>query len=1009
MRGTRFSRPAGLLLAASLIVGLIPACSSGDGGGGPTSSNGTPSALNVSVEGMKNTPISVTVRGTDLESTSLTFALASAPTNGTLSAFVSVDGTTATIAYTPNPGFSGTDTFTYTVSDGSNTSSPGTVTITIANKVPTTESGVVEGVEGQDLVITLTGEDDDDDPLTFAITSPPTSGQLGPITTGPPPGTEAGSNAEVTASVTYTPGAGFVGTDAFQFTVSDGTDTSTPGTVDIVVLSEAPTATAVMVQTPKNTAVTVNLTGDDPNGDPLTFAIAANPANGVLGPVNQTGPTTATVLYTPNNAFTGMDGFTYTVNDGDDTSAPATVDIDVENQLPVANAGPDQAGIMKGQVVTLDGTGSQDPDGDPLTFSWVLNDPAASDRSGLLDDPTAAQPTFTPDLAGVWTATVTVSDGSQTITVPDQVAITVVNKVPTAASSNVTAAADAPTVIPLSGTDEDDDPLTFEIVTQPSNGTLGPIQTGPAPSAEAGGTATVNATVTYTPGPGYEGPDQFTYTVTDGTDTSPPATVDITVSAGPQAQPVQVQTVEDGMIHIELNGVDPFGAGLTFAIADGPDNGTLSTIFALDATTAFVSYAPDPGFQGDDSFSFTVTDGNASASAVSPAGSVSIEVLPPVPAAVFLLIPSEDLVIVYNSVTLEHSFIPVGDEPSKLVISPDEQFVYVLNDGDKSVSVLSAATGGVVATVPIGLLPIDLAVHPSGKFVYVLDGFFGTITVIDTRTNTVLRTIGLPLTFTQSVSFNRSGTRAYLADALGKIVVLDTQADVVATSSAPLSPARLGAGGDMDPPDIVAEFDTPGSPMSLFVVGNFGDGTLLDDDFGFGANDLDGYLLVGRAIGNGLTTIYNPDDGTPRGSLPAPDGVSNSLGNAVSVDGVAFHQNFGDEGTYGFYPRRYTQPVPFVRTVTHPCTVSGAGALFGGRPLIGDFDGNGSDDTFTLFGVCQDPIGVFQTAPGFVPGLPPPIRTLAEIAPDAPFDLSTSVIGFVGVADWVNSWSAARR
>src|SRR5690606_1357430 len=75
-----------------------------------------------------------------------------------------------------------------------------------------------------------------------------------------------------------------------------------------------------------------------------------------------------------------------------------------------------------GDTVTLDGTGSHDDDGDPLVYAWTLEGPDGSTVS--LSDPLAAQPTFTPDLAGAYTATLSVTDGEYT-SPSDSVTITV--------------------------------------------------------------------------------------------------------------------------------------------------------------------------------------------------------------------------------------------------------------------------------------------------------------------------------------------------------------------------------------------------------------------------------------------------------------------------------------------------------------------------------------------------------------------------------------------------------
>ena len=115
-------------------------------------------------------------------------------------------------------------------------------------------------------------------------------------------------------------------------------------------------------------------------------------------------------------------------------SSPAdaiTVTAAALNAVPVANAGADQS-VSVGTVVTLDGSASSDANGDALNYQWALTvRPAGS--TAVLSDTGAVKPTFMADVAGSYTATLTVRDGKST-SAPDTVSVvaSTVNAAPVA-------------------------------------------------------------------------------------------------------------------------------------------------------------------------------------------------------------------------------------------------------------------------------------------------------------------------------------------------------------------------------------------------------------------------------------------------------------------------------------------------------------------------------------------------------------------------------------------------
>jgi VCBS repeat-containing protein len=156
--------------------------------------------------------------GTDVDGDSLVFAAASNPANGTL--VLSSDGS---YTYAPGAGYSGADSFTFTVSDGTATSAAATVLITVdptPNSGPVADDDAVSTNESSAFSGNATASDADSDPLTYSKVTDPANGTLSFAADG---------------SYTYTPDAGFHGSDSFTFKSNDGTSDSNTSTITVTV------------------------------------------------------------------------------------------------------------------------------------------------------------------------------------------------------------------------------------------------------------------------------------------------------------------------------------------------------------------------------------------------------------------------------------------------------------------------------------------------------------------------------------------------------------------------------------------------------------------------------------------------------------------------------------------------------------------------------------------------------------------------------------------------------
>ncbi|MDJ0927012.1 MAG: tandem-95 repeat protein, partial [Gammaproteobacteria bacterium] len=431
------------------------------------------------------------------------------PTNGSL--ILNNDGT---FTYTPDPDFSGMDSFIYEVLDGNGGTSQATVTIVVnpVNDAPTTTgiADVTVNEDALDTIINLVASFDDVEDgsggLNFAVMQNTNPALFGSTNV---------DNVAGTLTLDYAADAFGTADLTVRATDSNGAWVEATFTVTVNPVNDAPVIAAENISVDEDVSFVAMLGVDDlllndsdVDGDALSVNTTpvAGPGNGSVL-LNSDG----TFTYTPNANFNGSDSFIYEVTDGNGGSGQGVVNITINpiNDLPVA-AGEAMAvdedaalsGVPGVNDLLLNDT---DVDGDPLSVSTT---PVTSPANGTLVLNSDGTFTYTPNanFNGADSFAYQITDGnggtSQAIV---NISVNPVNDAPIAGSDAMSVVGGVATSFSdvsllANDADVDGDALSIVGFTQPADGTL--VQNP-------------DGSFTYTPSNGFAGVDSFSYTVAD--------------------------------------------------------------------------------------------------------------------------------------------------------------------------------------------------------------------------------------------------------------------------------------------------------------------------------------------------------------------------------------------------------------------------------------------------------------------------------------------------------------
>ncbi len=443
------------------------------------------------------------------------------------------------------------------------------------NKAPVVDESAFDVDEDKPLSAEIKAHDPEGDALSFRLKKPPKNGTV---------------ELQPNGKFTYTPHKDFHGRDEWVFEVSDGKARTThKAIIAVSSVNDPPVAPPLTLSGTEDKPVRGDVGAKDADGDPLSYAVGKEPARGSVDIDAHTGRFT----FTPADDDNGTVDFTIRVSDGTtNVKVPVTVKIAAVNDAPSLRE--DKVDTKEDQPLK-EKFKAHDVDKDPITFT-IIERPK---HGTVTVDAGSASYLYTPakDYAGDDGFRYAASDGKATSRSAVEISVHNVNDPPTLTAASVTGEEDQPAKTRLVAKDPDGDQVYYALKSDPKHGDVDiDHETGE---------------LTYKPAHDWFGTDTFTV---EASDTSAGMSAPVTVTIKPvNDAPVTAASVhfdgdEDKPLDGKLKASDVDKDALTFSLVKAPRRGGVD----LKADGTF-RYTPRPNENGDDAFSFRVSDGKAKA------------------------------------------------------------------------------------------------------------------------------------------------------------------------------------------------------------------------------------------------------------------------------------------------------------------------------------------------------------------------------------------------------------